>query len=134
MPMLLTAFIGAIFYWRPIAIFQSCIHILCFLFHTLHPILGENSILSSKDPQQGDPVGPLLFCNSIPPLLDCLKAVLTFRYLDDLPLAGDQSVVAEDVRLVLAEGGATGLRLNIAKCESFTHQDSLISDSLRQRN
>ena len=91
---------------------------------------GTETILSNEGPQQGDPLGPLLFCNSIHPLLDSLKAELTLGYLDDLTLAGVQSVVAEDIQLVQNEGGAMGLHLNISKCELYTHQDTLITDPI----
>ena len=37
-------------------------------------VYGQYTILSQEGPQQGDPIGPLLFCNTIQPLLASLTA------------------------------------------------------------
>ena len=58
---------------------------------------GSHVILSQEGPQQGDPLGPLLFCSIIHPLITSLSSDLTLGYLDDLTLAGPQSVVAADI-------------------------------------
>jgi len=39
--------------------------------------------MSQEGPQQGDPLGPLLFCNTIHPLLTSLGSVL-LGYMDDV--------------------------------------------------
>ena len=49
-------------------------------------------------------------------------------YLDDLTLAGPQSVVAADIQQVMAEGSKMGLCLNPSKCEVISHLDSNIVD------
>jgi len=54
----------------------------------------------NEGPQQGDPMGPLLFSNAIHPLLASLKSELTLGYLNDLTLGGHQSKVAEAVQKV----------------------------------
>jgi len=41
-------------------------------------------ILSQEGTQQGDPLGPLLFSNTIHPLLNRLSSNLQLGYLDDL--------------------------------------------------
>ena len=51
-----------------------------------------------------DTVGPLLFGYTIHPLITSLSSDLTLGYLDDLTLAGPQSVVAADIQQVMAEG------------------------------
>ena len=48
--------------------------------------------------------------------------------LDDLTLAGPQSVVAVDIQQVMAEGSKMGLRLNPSKCEVISHPDPNIVD------
>jgi len=58
---------------------------------------GSHVLLSQEGPQQGDPLGPLLFCSTIHPLITSLSSDLTLGYLDDLTLAGPQSVVAADI-------------------------------------
>ena len=45
-----------------------------------HPSIlffGPEIVSSEEGPQQGDPIGPLLFCNTIHPLLSSLQAHLT---------------------------------------------------------
>jgi len=49
-------------------------------------------------------------------------------YLDDLTLAGPQSVVAADIQQVIAEGSKMGLRLNPSKCEVISYPDPNIID------
>ena len=61
------------------------------LFH------GPYTVSSQEGPQQGDPVGPLLFCNSIQPLLSSLESELNLGYLDDVSLGGPVDTVAADV-------------------------------------
>lgn len=64
---------------------------------------GSHVILSQEGPQQGDPLGPLLFCTTVHPLISSLSSDLTAGYLDDLTLAGPQSVVITDIQRVMAE-------------------------------
>ena len=53
-------------------------------------------ILSKKEPQQVDPMGPLLFSHAIHPILESMKSSLIIGYLDDLTAGGDQHTVASD--------------------------------------
>ena len=74
-------------------------------------------------PQQGDPLGPLLFCLPLQPILLKLSSALTLGYLDDLTLGGEESVVAADVEMIEREAEKLGLHLNHAKCEVISqHQ------------
>ena len=41
-------------------------------------------ILSEEGPQQGDPMGPLLFSHAVHPILESMKSSLIIGYLDDL--------------------------------------------------
>lgn len=75
------------------------------------------SIYSHEGPQQGDPLGPLLFCLSIHPLLDSLSSDLRIAFLDDLTLGGKAPVVACDIDSVRHGGEAIGLHLHPEKCE-----------------
>jgi Reverse transcriptase (RNA-dependent DNA polymerase) len=58
---------------------------------------GQHTIHSQEGVQQGDPLGPLLFCVAIHPLLSSLTSNLTIGYLDDFTLGGSVSSVANDV-------------------------------------
>ena len=55
------------------------------LFH------GEATIFSQEGVQQGDPLGPMLFCLTIHPMLKNLKSELRAFYLDDGTLGGTSS-------------------------------------------
>jgi len=73
------------------------------LFH------GQYTVSSEEGPEQGDPVGPLLFCNTIQPLLTSLDSNLNLGYLDDVSLGGPADVVAADVAQIAKVGGDMGL-------------------------
>ena len=47
---------------------------------------GQYTVQSQEGVQQGDPIGPLLFCNTIQPLLSSLRSNLNIGYLDDVTL------------------------------------------------
>jgi hypothetical protein len=93
---------------------------------------GSHIIQSEEGPQQGDPLGPLLFCTAIHPLLNSLDAQLTLGYLDDLTLAGPRSTVASDIQRLMKDGSKLGLHLNPSKCEVICHSDLVISDPMLQ--
>ena len=50
--------------------------------------LGEHVIESAEGVQQGDPLGPLLFCLTIQPLLRNIQSEFVSGYLDDIGLGG----------------------------------------------
>jgi Reverse transcriptase (RNA-dependent DNA polymerase) len=81
---------------------------------------GKFTILSQEGPQQGDPLGPLLFCLPLHSTLTRLQSPLAFGYLDDLTLGGSLGMVEADVDLIERECAGMGLRLNRAKCEIIT--------------
>jgi len=64
----------------------------CFMAHTSS---------YEEGPQQGDPLGPLLFCNTIQPLLSSLNSELNLGYLDDMTAAGPADTVASDVANII---------------------------------
>lgn len=80
-------------------------------------IYSGYTIHSSEGPQQGDPLGPLLFCNSIHPLLLSLTSLLILAYMDDVTLGGPEAQVARDVEEIRRKGNEIGLILNEKKCE-----------------
>jgi len=73
--------------------------------------------MSEEGPQQGDPLGPMLFCLTIHPLLMSLKSELRIGFLDDVTLGGSENVVSDDITVVETEAAKLGLQLNKAKCE-----------------
>ena len=88
---------------------------------------GTHVIMSEEGPQQGDPLGPMLFCLTIHPLLMSLKSELRIGFLDDVTLGGPETVVSEDITVVETEAAKLGLQLNKLKCE-------ITSRVNRQRN
>jgi hypothetical protein len=80
-------------------------------------VFGDFQILSAEGIQQGDPLGPLLFCLTIQPLLSSLRSALTIGFMDDLTLGGHLDDVVNDVHLINHLGTDLGLHLNTSKCE-----------------
>ena len=58
----------------------------CWTAYNFDSILqfGDRSLSSAEGVQQGDPLGPLLFCLSLHPLLISLSSKLRIGYLDDI--------------------------------------------------
>jgi len=68
---------------------------------------------------------------AISPLLNSLLSDLTLGYLDDLTLAG-HNTVASDVRRAVQDSRKLELHLNPSKCEVICHPDLDISDPMLQ--
>jgi len=65
---------------------------------------GPYIVSSEEGAQQGDPIGPLLFCNTIRRMLSLLEASLNLGYLDDVTLGGTVKTVASDVAKIIKAG------------------------------
>ena len=78
---------------------------------------GESVLQSSEGVQQGDPLGPLLFCLTIHDMLMQLRGEFGVFYLDDGTLGGSLEEVLRDVRMVERVAGDMGLQLNHRKSE-----------------
>ena len=51
---------------------------------------GDFMVWSCEGVQQGDPMGPLLFCLALHPILLALASPLRIAFMDDVTLGGDQ--------------------------------------------
>ena len=91
---------------------------------------GDFTISSQEGTQQGDPLGPFLFCLSIHGLLTSLKSSLPLAYMDDFTIGGQIDVVASDVERIITEGRAMGLHLNRSKCEIIHPQNMKINNDI----
>jgi len=91
---------------------------------------GTFTLESAEGVQQGDPLGPLLFCLTVHPMLSTLSSNLAIGYLDDFTLAGNQAVVASDVAIIEEAGAELGLSINAAKSEVITTAQSSLQDSI----
>jgi len=80
----------------------------------------ESTVLSAEGAQQGDPLGPLLFCMTIQPLLQSLSSELAAAYMDDVTLAGNKSTVADDINTISTVGPSYRLQNNLSKCEAIS--------------
>jgi Reverse transcriptase (RNA-dependent DNA polymerase) len=78
---------------------------------------GHHVILSEEGAMQGDPLGPLLFCLAIQPLLQSMHSPLSFAYIDDITTGGPAQVVAADIDQIAKMDPSFGLKLHITKCE-----------------
>ena len=81
---------------------------------TLH--WGDHSIHSSEGIQQGDPLGPLLFCLTIHRHCLQLRSPLTVMYLDDVSLGCPLDDILHDINVIKATE-KLGLFLNNSKSE-----------------
>ena len=78
---------------------------------------GDHLLLSEEGVQQGDPLGPLLFCLAILPIVKRLSSPLNLWYLDDGTLGDSPFQVLADFELIQSEGIHIGLQVNDGKCE-----------------
>jgi hypothetical protein len=75
---------------------------LCHLAYSQPSVLkyGRHFIMSEEGAQQGDPLGSLLFCLAIQPLLQNMRSPLSFAYIDDVTVGGPAQVVSEDIEQI----------------------------------
>ena len=78
---------------------------------------GQQTLSSREGVQQGDPLGPLLFCLTIHELCTQLESDLCLFYLDDGTLGGSPQEVLRDLQLVEQGAAELGLSLNHEKSE-----------------
>ena len=90
---------------------------------------GDKILQSSEGVQQGDPLGPLLFCLSLYQLHSQVKSEFCVFYLDDVTLGGDLEDVLHDLEVVKQEAAELGLHLNQRKSEVIC-VDQPTSDSI----
>ena len=85
---------------------------------------GSDLIYSEEGVQQGDPLGPLLFCLTIHPIISHLSSPLNRWYLDNGTLGGSPTKVLADFKFIQSEGIKYGLQVNPGKCEVVALSDS----------
>ena len=78
---------------------------------------SDKTIQSAEGVQQGDPLGPLLFCLCVHHMSTLLRSELSFFYLDDSTLGGSVVDLSHDLDIVERFGAAMGLQLNAGKSE-----------------
>jgi len=82
-------------------------------------MFNDHIISSERGVQQGDPLGPVLFCIAIHPIVNMLKCPLNLWYMDDGCLGGTENEVLNDFNTLVTESNKIGLSINKSKCEIF---------------
>jgi len=67
--------------------------------------------------QQGDPLGPLLFCLTVAGIMNGCDCDFFAGYLDDFTLGGTVETLITQVHTLEASAGLLGFSLNHTKCE-----------------
>ena len=106
----------------------DCRHLTLLLVQPVGPSCPAPRL--EEGPQQGDPLGPLLFCLTVQPLLQSLSSELALGYMDDFTLGGRKSTVADDINIITTVGPSYGLHLNISKCEAISNTGAANHPSL----
>ena len=87
---------------------------------------GRYTLLSDEGPQQGDPLGPLLFCVTVMQLVKRIKSQFNIWYMDDGTIGGEVETLVADFKMLLEEGSKLGLAINASKCEIITDDADVV--------
>ena len=85
---------------------------------------SDKILLSAVGMQQGDSLGPLLFCLTIHLLCSQLKSELCLCYLDDITVGGISDGILSDLSVVKQRAADLGLELNQNKSEVICSNSS----------
>jgi len=87
---------------------------------------GNFTLQSDEGPQQGDPLGPLLFCTTVMTLVQRIKSQCNIWYMDDGTMGGHVDTLLADFQMLQVEGKKLGLTVNCGKCEIITDCDDVM--------
>ena len=88
---------------------------------------GEFLLQSEEGAQQGNPLGPLLFCVSIMDLVRNMTSELNIWYMDDGTIGGQLDDLLHDLDTVRRIRPTLGLQLKEDKCEIVTDDEDVTS-------
>ena len=78
--------------------------------------------MSDERPQQGDPLGPLLFCLNVMAFVKQVKSQCNIWYMDDGAIGDNVDALLSDIRMLMDESRKLDL---VAKCEIITDNDEV---------
>ena len=78
--------------------------------------------MSDERPQQGDPLGPLLFCLTVMAFVKQVKSQCNIWYMDDGAIGDNVDALLSDIRMLMDESRKLDL---VAKCEIITDNDEV---------
>ena len=84
---------------------------------TSHLWTGDTVMKSAEGVQQGDPLGPLLFCLTLDAPLKSVQSEYATAYLDDVGMGDTVPRLIEHMRAFEVAASSVGLHLNQPKCE-----------------
>ena len=101
----------------------------CYSMHS-HLFFGDFIISSQAGVQQGDPLGPFLFCLVLQVLISNLKIEvpelsLNNWYMDDGSLFGKAADVLQAWNIIKEVGPSVGLQVNLSKCELISSSNDI---------
>ena len=82
---------------------------------------GKRLISLKEGVQQGDPLCSLIFCPTIHPVLLSLKSEFLVGDMDDIAIGGPVASVASDINVIIDDGSAKDMHLNVTKCELISN-------------
>jgi len=85
---------------------------------------GPHTVDSCEGVQQGDPLGPLLFCLTVQPLLALCSCEFKVGFLDDFTLGDHPLTVSREVARLEERASDLGLKMNFSKCEIISGPSS----------
>ena len=86
--------------------------------------------MSDERPQQGDPLGPLLFCLNVMAFVKQVKSQCNIWYMDDGAIGDNVDALLSDIRMLMDESRKLDL---VAKCEIITDNDEVATAQVRRR-
>jgi hypothetical protein len=97
-----------------------------FLLNNAHVINSAEGI------QQGDALGPLLFCLALHPVTKLLRCPLNLWYMDDGIIGGDAETVLDDFLKIKEAARDIGLEVNEKKCEIYNCRKDLKPNDVKE--
>ena len=91
---------------------------------------NDAQVVSAEGIQQGDPLGPMLFCLGIHNMVSSLSSEFKAFYLDDGTLGGSVEDIVADLQRIEDQGKALGLFLNVDKSEVVSDSESAVGHLL----